>query len=54
MAIDFEGHRRVMEDFAAAISEGRKPFVDGHQGRQSLELVLAAYNSARTSGGVRT
>jgi UDP-N-acetyl-2-amino-2-deoxyglucuronate dehydrogenase len=54
MAIDFEGHRRVMEDFAVAIRDGRKPFVDGHQGRQSLELVLTAYDSARTSGGVRT
>jgi len=47
MAIDYEGHRRVMEDFAGAIRENRKPFVDGHEGRQSLELVLAAYESAR-------
>jgi UDP-N-acetyl-2-amino-2-deoxyglucuronate dehydrogenase len=54
MAIDFEGHRRVMEDFAAAIWEGRKPLVDGHEGRQSLELVLAAYESARRAGSPRT
>jgi len=47
MAIDFEGHRRVTEDFAAAIREGRNPLVDGYQGRQSLELVLTAYESAR-------
>ena len=49
MAIDIEGHRRVMDDFAAAIREGRKPSVDGHQGRQSLELVLAVYESARNA-----
>lgn len=54
MAIDFEGHRRVLEDFAAAISERRKPLVDGHEGRQSLKLVLSAYESARTSGSFRT
>ena len=54
MAIDFEGHRRIMDDFAAAIREGRKPLVDGYEGRQSLELVLNAYESARTSGSLRT
>ncbi len=47
MAIDFEGHRRVMEDFAAAIHEGRPPLVSGSEGRKSLELVLAAYRAAR-------
>ncbi len=46
MAIDCEGHRRVMEDFAAAILENRAPRVDGREGRQSLELVLAIYRSA--------
>jgi predicted dehydrogenase len=54
MAIDFEGHRRIMDDFATAIREGRKPLVDGYEGRQSLELVLNAYESARTSGSLRT
>ena len=43
MAIDCEGHRRVMDDFAAAIGEQRKPFVDGFESRQSLELVLDIY-----------
>jgi len=46
MAIDCEGHRRVMEDFALAIQEGRKPKVDGEEGRRSLELVDAIYRSA--------
>jgi predicted dehydrogenase len=47
MAISCEGHRRVMADFAAAIREGRAPFVDGYEGRAALELVLAVYRSAR-------
>jgi len=48
MAIDFEGHRRVMADFADAVLAGRDPFVDGHEGRQSLELVLAIYAAANS------
>jgi predicted dehydrogenase len=47
MAIDSEGHRRVMEDFAQAIRQGRKPAVDGEEGRRSLELVMALYRSSR-------
>ena len=46
MAIDCEGHRRVLEDFAQAIQENRAPVVDGRQGRQALELVIAVYRSA--------
>jgi UDP-N-acetyl-2-amino-2-deoxyglucuronate dehydrogenase len=47
MAIETEGHRRVMEDFANAIREGRDPAISGREGRRSLELVLALYRSAR-------
>ncbi len=47
MAIDCEGHRRVMEDFAQAIQDGRRPAVDGEEGRKSLELVTAIYRSVR-------
>lgn len=46
MAIDCEGHRRIMADFAAAILQQRKPLVDGRDGRESLELVRAIYHSA--------
>jgi len=46
MAIDCEGHRRVLEDFAQSIRENRAPVVDGRQGRQALELVMAVYRSA--------
>ncbi len=50
MAISCEGHRRIMEDFSEAIREDRAPYVDGQQGRTSLELVLAIYRSAREGG----
>jgi len=53
MAIDCEGHRRVMEDFAEAIRGHRAPFVDGAAGRQSLEIVRAVYRSAREGVPVR-
>jgi UDP-N-acetyl-2-amino-2-deoxyglucuronate dehydrogenase len=53
MAIDCEGHRRVMEDFAAAIREKRDPFVDGVAGRESLEIVRAVYRSSLDRAPVR-
>jgi UDP-N-acetyl-2-amino-2-deoxyglucuronate dehydrogenase len=52
MAIDCEGHRRVFEDFAGAILQGRKPLVDGREGRLALELVLALYRSAQGGGRI--
>jgi UDP-N-acetyl-2-amino-2-deoxyglucuronate dehydrogenase len=50
MAISNEGHRRIMQDFAEAIRDDRQPFVDGQEGRRSLELVLAIYKSAAAGG----
>ncbi len=46
MAIDCEGHRRVMEDFAASIYEGRDPQIDGNEGRKSLDLIRRLYDAA--------
>ncbi len=46
MAIDCEGHRRVMADFAESILERRSPLVDGKEGRTSLELVRRIYEAA--------
>ena len=51
MAIDSEGHRRVMADFADAILTGGDPFVDGREERQSLELVLAIYAASNSREG---
>jgi UDP-N-acetyl-2-amino-2-deoxyglucuronate dehydrogenase len=47
-AISFLGHQKQFEDFLSAIDEGRKPAVDGHEGRKSVELILAIYQSSRT------
>ncbi len=46
--IGSESHRAQLADFVAAIDEDRDPLVDGEQGRNALELVLAVYESARS------
>jgi len=45
-AISFVGHQKQFEDFLTAIREGRDPAVDGHEGRKSVELILAIYQSS--------
>jgi UDP-N-acetyl-2-amino-2-deoxyglucuronate dehydrogenase len=42
------GHVRLLRDFVAAVREGRESLVSGEEGRRSLALVLAIYESART------
>jgi predicted dehydrogenase len=49
---DARGHRRVLEDFVSAIRTGATPLCDGREGRRSVELVEAMYESARTGGAV--
>lgn len=44
---DAEPHRRQIEDFIAAVHDGRAPRVDGREGLRSVALVEAAYRSAR-------
>lgn len=46
MAISFENHRRQYADFLDALSRGRAPTVDGHEGVKSIELIEAIYRSA--------
>ncbi|MDR0852646.1 MAG: Gfo/Idh/MocA family oxidoreductase [Clostridiales Family XIII bacterium] len=41
------GHTPLFADVAAAIREGRAPYVDAVAGRNALELVLAIYKSQR-------
>lgn len=41
-------HRRVLEDFINAIDTGATPVCDGREGRRSLALVEAVYESARS------
>ncbi|NQU41737.1 Gfo/Idh/MocA family oxidoreductase [bacterium] len=42
-----EGHRRQLEDFARAILENRDPMITGREGRRSIELIRAIYESAQ-------
>jgi UDP-N-acetyl-2-amino-2-deoxyglucuronate dehydrogenase len=44
---DVSAHQRIIEDFVAAVREGRPPVCDGHEGRRSVEVVEAVYRSAR-------
>jgi UDP-N-acetyl-2-amino-2-deoxyglucuronate dehydrogenase len=44
---DASAHRRVFEDFVAALDSGRPPRVDGREGRRSVELIEAIYASSR-------
>jgi predicted dehydrogenase len=47
-AISHEGHRRQLADFVAAVRENRAPKVDGREGRKSVDLIGAIYESNRT------
>ncbi len=44
---DASGHRRIFEDFLQAIDTGRPARVDGREGRRSVAVVEALYESSR-------
>ena len=44
---DVTAHQRIIEDFVAAIRDGRAPVCDVNEGRLSVEVVEAVYRSAR-------
>ncbi|MFA6410146.1 MAG: Gfo/Idh/MocA family oxidoreductase [Candidatus Buchananbacteria bacterium] len=46
-AIKAEGHRRQIEDFAAAILNDRQPLIGGLEARKAVEIIEAVYRSAR-------
>jgi UDP-N-acetyl-2-amino-2-deoxyglucuronate dehydrogenase len=48
MAINYSCHTRNFEDFLAALREGRRPPLDGAEGRKAVAIVAACYKSART------
>ena len=52
-AIGHAGHTALFEEFAAAVREGRASALDGHQGRRSVALINAIYESARRGQIVR-
>ena len=47
-AISYQGHLRQLEDFINSIQTGKKPVVDGADGRKSVEIILAIYESAQS------
>lgn len=47
-SISHVGHARQLADFVEAIQTGRPPLVDGREGRKSVEIILAIYESAAT------
>ena len=51
--ISHAGHRAQLADFLRAIDEGRAPFVDGREGRKSVAIIRAIYESAREERTIR-
>jgi len=49
---DASGHQRVFEDFLTAIRTNGIPACDAREGRRSVALLEAIYESARTGGPV--
>ncbi|BBO32633.1 Gfo/Idh/MocA family protein [Lacipirellula parvula] len=47
-AIGHHGHKLQIQDFVEAIRKDRAPAVDGPEGRKSIEIILAIYQSAKT------
>jgi predicted dehydrogenase len=48
---DIRGHRRVLEDFVAAVRDGRAPACSGVEGRRSVALIEEIYGAAWGDGG---
>jgi len=48
MNISGDGHASQISDLADAILTGRRPFLDGREGRRAIELICGIYESART------
>ncbi|TWT75372.1 Gfo/Idh/MocA family protein [Allorhodopirellula solitaria] len=47
-AIGHHGHTEVFNDFLESIEQDRQPLIDGTEGRRSVELICAIYESARS------
>lgn len=52
-AIGHHGHALQFADVLAAIKRGTPPLVDGPQGRQAVETILAIYKAAETGRAVK-
>ena len=49
---DVSGHKKILEDFLRAIETDGQPICNGYEGRRSVELVQAIYESSRTGAPV--
>jgi UDP-N-acetyl-2-amino-2-deoxyglucuronate dehydrogenase len=52
-AIGHHGHAMQFADLLEAVKKNRQPSVDGHEGRRSVEIILAIYKSAETGKTVQ-
>jgi predicted dehydrogenase len=52
-AIGHHGHTLLFKDALQAIKKGTKPLVDGHEGRRSVEIILAIYKAAETGKTIK-
>lgn len=52
-AIGHHGHAKQFKDVIDAINSGRKPFIDGYEGRKSVEIILAIYEAAEKGTTVK-
>ncbi|MFM8496361.1 MAG: Gfo/Idh/MocA family protein [Planctomycetia bacterium] len=53
MAINYSCHTRNFESFLDAVRAGRRPALDGHEGRKAVAIIEACYRSARTGRTVK-
>jgi UDP-N-acetyl-2-amino-2-deoxyglucuronate dehydrogenase len=51
--IGYQGHMLQIQDFVAALREGRAPAVDGHEARKAVALIRGIYASAERNAPVR-
>ncbi len=52
-SIGHHGHTKLFDEVIAAINEKRDSILDGREGRRSVELITAIYESARTGKTVK-
>ncbi len=52
-AIGHIAHRELFKDFLKSVQSGKPSNIDGHEGRRSVELILAIYKAAKTGKSVR-
>jgi predicted dehydrogenase len=52
-AIGHHGHAMLFNDVVKAIKRGKRPLVDGHEGRRSVEIILGIYKAAETGRTVQ-